>query len=101
MRKLIIPLLIAGGIAFTAASAMATANTFNGDFNEEHSLVDGFKANHYKSTDVVEHGRHGFQLDSAILKLVAGDTEGYKADDAWGYVTGSNPFVAGFAGGSA
>lgn len=97
MRKFVTPLLVAGVLAFTAATAMATANIEMGDFTEEHVQGD-----HYKVTNVMEAGAHGkgiggYQLDSAILKsLAAFDFEG---DDSYGYTTGANPFVAGLAGG--
>lgn len=102
MRKYILPLLVAGAVAFTATQAMATANTEMGEFTEEHATDKmGNPTDHYKVTDVMEMGGHGkgvggFQLSSAILKsLAAFDFEG---DDSYGYVTGSNPFTQGAAG---
>ncbi len=82
MRKFIVPFLAAGVVAFAASAAMA------GTFTEE--IVNG---NHYKETDVIETGHDTWQLDSAILKsLAAGGFDGFKGDEAYGYVTGANPW---------
>ncbi len=95
MRKFVLPLLVAGALAFTATSAMATANIEMGAFTEEHVQGD-----HYKVTDVMEAGAHGtgiggYQLDSAILKSLAAFA--FEGDDSYGYTTGANPFVPGLA----
>lgn len=83
MRKLIVPFLVAGAVAFTASVSMA------GTFNE--ITVNG---NHYKTTDVVETGHDSWQLSSTTLKSLANGT--YDGDTSYGYTTGSNPFTQGY-----
>jgi len=107
MRRYVIPLLTAGAVALLAGQAMATDSVAGGSFTETHPLLTSSTPNgdHYKITDFVETGRHGadaggFQLDSQILKNVANEVAGYKADDSWGYTTGSNPFTSGRVGGA-
>lgn len=117
MRKFILPLLVAGAVAITASQAFASGAVVKGQFTENHAYKSAFGAgttttlvaenpfqgpntvinggNHYKATDFVENGRHGFQLSSAILKSMASEASGFKADDAVGFVTGSNPFAPG------
>lgn len=87
MRKFILPILVAGAIAFTASQTMAALSN-NSSFNEDTS-----SNNHYKKTDVVESGAGDFQISSGILGGFAWD-----GDTSYGYVTGENPFVAGLAG---
>lgn len=114
MRKFILPILVAGAVAFTAAQAFAGANTHTGSFQEDHatantltvgpvtsSLIDATPTgDHYKVTTATEAGAHGgefggWQLDSGLLHLMADGT--YDGDAAWGYTTGADPFVEGNA----
>lgn len=118
MRKFILPLLVAGAVAITASQAFAAGAVVKGEFSESHAFKDALGAgdpvatmtpenpyvsgvqtidggNHYKTTDFVENGRHGFQLRSSVLKSMAGEVAGFKADDAVGFVTGDNPFAPG------
>lgn len=89
MRKFILPILIAGVVAFSASQAMAAlANTGSG-FSEDTSL-----GSHYKKMDVVESGAGNFQLSSAIIKTLGVTADG---DTSYGYTTG-NPFSGGYAG---
>ena len=83
MRKIIVPFLVAGVVAFTASASMA------GTFTE--ITVNG---NHYKTTDVVETGHDTWQLSSVTLKSLANGT--YDGDESYGYTTGSNPFTQGW-----
>jgi hypothetical protein len=83
MRKLIVPFLVAGAVAFTASVSMA------GSFSE--ITVNG---NHYKTTDIVETGHASWQLSSTTLKSLAGGV--YDGDESYGFVTGKNPFKAGW-----
>ncbi|MBI5407209.1 MAG: hypothetical protein HZA18_05885 [Nitrospirae bacterium] len=104
MRKIMISLLTAGAVALVAGQAIAGLTNVKGEFTENHAYKGNFiggttttlatevGGNHYKKTDFVENGSHGWQLSSAILKSVAGDTEGFKADDSYGFITGKNPF---------
>lgn len=96
MRKYIVPILLAGAVIFTAAQAMATDNSHEGSFVEDH-----FKGDHYKHTDALENGAHGggiggYQISSAWLK----DLKSFvvDGDESYGYTTG-NPFgTGGYAG---
>ncbi|MCC7201486.1 MAG: hypothetical protein IT393_02325 [Nitrospirae bacterium] len=84
MRKFIVPLLVAGMVTLSASASMAAAA-----FTETIAP----SGNHYKSTDLVEHGHATWQLSSAVLKSL-GDT--WDGDTSFGYVTGTNPFKAGW-----
>lgn len=92
MRKYILPLLVAGAVAFTASQAMAAIYS-NKTFSEDTST-----GSHYKEADSIETGAGNYQLNSAVIKelLVGGSADG---DESFGYVTGLNPFTAGYAGG--
>ncbi|MBI5192673.1 MAG: hypothetical protein HZA08_04415 [Nitrospirae bacterium] len=118
MRKFILPLLVAGAVAFTAAQAMATSATRTASFEENHAYQNSYvggtvttientttPGNHYKKTDMLEQGRHGggsggYQISSSILKSVAMDSiPGWEAaDGSVGYTTNANPFQAGLVG---
>lgn len=94
MRKLILPLLMVGAVAFTASSAFA------GSFTEEYVPQAEGGQNVYKQTDVVDsgHAQGDFQLSSAVLKdLANGVVDG---DESFGYTTGFSPFVPGIADGN-
>src|SRR3990172_4523935 len=82
MRKIIMPFLIAGVVAFTASASMA------GTFTEVTVM-----GNHYKTTDVMETGHATWQLSSITLKSLANGK--YDGDGSYGYVSGKNPFQAG------
>lgn len=111
MRKFILPILVAGAVAFTASQAFAEANTHYGSFQEDHATANTITTSttpvvntdltpvgdHYKITNATEAGAHGrsWQLDSALLKNMANGI--YDGDTSWGYTTGANPFVEGNA----
>lgn len=90
MRKFILPLLVAGVVAFTASQSMAALAQLGSGFSEDTSL-----GSHYKKMDIVESGAGNFQLSSAIIKTLGVTTDG---DTAYGYTTGNNPFIGGYAG---
>lgn len=68
--------------------AHATDSYTEGAFTEDHINGD-----HYKTTDSIEIGGHGWQLSSAILKDLANGV--LEPEESYGYVQGANPFTQG------
>lgn len=110
MRKFILPILVAGALVASSTFAMASETNRTTALGEKHILdgsvtvnsgnipqtVPEVGGNHYFKSDAVENGRHGggdgFGISSTILINML--TEGTPPDDAFGFATGANPFVA-------
>lgn len=99
MRKFILPILIAGAIAFTASQAMAAAslNIANpADWIGTHSLNEVGVDNHYTTSDNSENGGHIFGEEApAFFTGLYGVSKGVMEGEVMGgYEFGANPFTA-------